>query len=266
MSRYIFDNAAQQAAQRFDSLETLYDRRTIGFLEATGVGQGWHCLEVGGGSGSIARWLSDRVGPTGRVLVTDIDTRHLDALAALGRPNLELQRHDVGVDPLPESAFDLIHERLVLIHVPARQQALGRLVAALKPGGWLVVEDFDPTFIDRTFATGDPGATDLYRKMLTAQWRLMAERGFEAGWGRNLYRRLRDHGLVEVGLEGHLAVRPGGSPGALLDRANFEQIRAEAARAGLITDEEVDRVLAFLDDPDSASSSPVMMSAWGRKP
>ncbi len=266
MSRYIFDNAAQQTARRFGSLETLYDPRTIRFLEATGVGEGWHCLEVGGGSGSIARWLSDRVGPTGRVLVTDIDTRHLDALAELGRPNLELQRHDIGVDPLPENTFDLIHERLVLIHVPGRRQALGRLVAALKPGGWLVVEDFDPTLMDRAFAIEDAAVADSYRKMLTAQWRLMVARGAEAGWGRNLYQRLRDHGLVEVGMEGHLAVWSGGSPGALLDRANFEQIRAEAVGAGLVTDEEVDRVLAFRDDPASAGSSPVMMSAWGRKP
>jgi hypothetical protein len=40
MSNYIFDNAAQQASQRFASLETLYDPWTIRHLEATGVGPG----------------------------------------------------------------------------------------------------------------------------------------------------------------------------------------------------------------------------------
>jgi trans-aconitate methyltransferase len=46
-------------------------------------------------------------------------------------------------DPLPDAAFDLIHARLVLIHVPEREEVLARLVAALKPGGWMVEEEFD---------------------------------------------------------------------------------------------------------------------------
>jgi hypothetical protein len=41
---------------------------------------------------------------------------------------------------------------------------------------------------------------------------------------------------------------------------------AKDRSAGLVTDEEVERVLALLDDPDFAISSPVMMSAWGRRP
>ena len=131
MSQYIFDNAAVQAVQRFESLEALYDSRTIRFLNATGVDSGWRCLEVGAGGGSIAAWLSDRVGTNGHVLVTDIDPSHLAALTASGRPNLKIELHDVGVDPLPEATFDLIHARLVLIHVPQRVAALSRLVGAL---------------------------------------------------------------------------------------------------------------------------------------
>ena len=77
MSNYIFDNAAQQASQRFASLETLYDPWTIRHLEATGIGPGWQCWEVGGGGGSIARWPGERCGPTGHVLLTDIDPRFL---------------------------------------------------------------------------------------------------------------------------------------------------------------------------------------------
>ena len=47
MSNYTFENATQQAGQRFNSLETLYDPRTIRRLEATGIGSGWQCWEVG---------------------------------------------------------------------------------------------------------------------------------------------------------------------------------------------------------------------------
>jgi SAM-dependent methyltransferase len=266
VSQYIFDNAAVQAEQRFHSLEALYDPLTVRFLAATGVGLGWRCLEVGAGGGSIATWLAERVGPRGHVLVTDIDPRHLEALAASGRPNVQVQRHDVGLDPLPEAAFDLVHARLVLIHVPQREAALAGLIAALKPGGWIVVEDFDPVFIDRGFPVTDPEGYAAYDAMRVALRHLMDRHGLDPVWGRSLYRRFVAHGLADVGLEGHFTVWPGGSPGALLDRANFEQVRANAVAAGLVTDGQVDRAVAALDDPAFAFSSPVMMTAWARKP
>jgi tRNA A58 N-methylase Trm61 len=77
MSRYIFDNAQPQAARRFTSLEALYDPWTIQHLERTGIAEGWSCLEIGGGGGSISAWLADRVGECGHVLVTDLDTERL---------------------------------------------------------------------------------------------------------------------------------------------------------------------------------------------
>src|SRR6266851_10272368 len=268
MSHYIFDNAAQQAGQRFSSLATLYDPWTIRHLEATGIGTGWQCWEIGGGGGSIAAWLGERCGPSGHVLVTDIDPRYLVESAPLDCSHIEIQRHDIGTDPLPAQPFDLIHARLVLIHVPMRERALERMVTALKPGGLLVVEDFDPTFIDSRYPTSDAAAAALFQKMVAVQGRLMAARSGELAltWGRSLYWRLQAHGLVNVGMEGYLAVREGGSPGARLFGANFEQIRQEAVNAGFITNEEIDQVLMLLDDPDFAISAPVMFTAWGRRP
>jgi hypothetical protein len=67
-------------------------------------------------------------------------------------------------------------------------------------------------------------------------------------------------------MEGHLAVREGGSLGASLDAANYPQVRKEAVAKGLITDAEIDAVLARLDAPDFAVFSPVMFTAWGRRP
>ena len=200
MTNYIFDNAAErEAAQRFLSLESLHDPHTTRHLLATGVGRGWQCLEIGGGSGSIGRWLADRVGAEGHVLVTDIDPRFL---TNSDRANLEVRRHDVSTDPLPEAAFDLIHTRLVLIHVPQRDAALARLVGALKPGGWLVVEDYDPVIVDRAFpiVNGENAAT--VRKCLLALRSLMESRGVDMTWGSSLYRRFVAAGLVSVGMEG----------------------------------------------------------------
>src|SRR5262249_32206400 len=177
-----------------------------------------------------------------------------------------LRRHDIGADPLPESAFDLIHARLVLQHVTQRQEALAKLVAALKPRGWLVIEEFDGRLIDRTIPLADASEAERFRKMGRAVSRLLDDRGFDVEWARRLYGHLKAAGLTEVGMDGHLAVREGGSPGASLDAANFAQVREEAVAKGLITDAEIDALLARLDAPDFAVFSSVMFTAWGRRP
>jgi ubiquinone/menaquinone biosynthesis C-methylase UbiE len=264
-SQYLFDNAGPETAQRFSSLAILYDPITVQHLDALGVGEGWQCLEIGGGSGSIAGWIAHRVGSRGHVLVTDIDPRYLAALEQRGHANVSVQRHDVERDPLPDGAFDLIHARLVLLHLPTAEQALHKLVMALKPDGRLLVEDFDQTFIGHTFPTTDPAAAARYQKVWDALAQLLALHGSPRGWGRTLYQRLQAEGLREVEMEGHLAIWPGGSAGAELMRANFEQVREEGLQRGLFTEQEIEQALALLDDPTFAVSSPVMFSAWGRR-
>jgi ubiquinone/menaquinone biosynthesis C-methylase UbiE len=266
MTPYIFDNAAEpETAERFNSLDALYNFRTFRFLETTGISPGWRCLEVGGGSGSVAAWMAERVRPSGQVLVTDVDPRFMERSAPRRPANMEVRRHDVGADPLPKAAFDLVHARLVLGHVPQRDVALARLVAALQPRGWLVIEEFDGRLIDRTIPTPAADA-ERFRTMFHALARLMDDRGFEAEWPRRLYGHLRAAGLVEVGMEGHIAVREGSSPAARLDAANFTQVREEAVARGLITDPEVEALLDRIAAPGFAVFSPVMFTAWGRAP
>ena len=58
----------------------------------------------------------------------------------------------------------------------------------------------------------------------------------------------------------------GGSVGARLFRANFEQLRGELLQLGLLTQAELDHDLARLDDPLSLFPSPVMWTVCGRRP
>src|SRR4051794_25449925 len=137
---YLLDNAQAEAARRMQVLAHLYDATTKRVLSDVGIGDDWRCLEVGGGGGSIAHWMAERVASGGSVLSTDLDPRHIPAPRL---PNLRIQRHDIVRDDLPTAHFHLIHARLVLIHIPERDAVLGRLITALRPGGWLVIEDFD---------------------------------------------------------------------------------------------------------------------------
>jgi SAM-dependent methyltransferase len=176
---YAFDNAWHLARQRLSALEAMLDPGTIRHLEARGVGPGWHCLEVGAGGGSIADWLCRRVGPDGRVGATDLDTRFL---AALDHPNLDVRRHDIVRDELPAATFDLVHLRLVLGHLPERATALRRLVAALRPGGWLVAEGMDCVSV--VPAGGDAaGSGTPFARLFEAHHRVLAARGFDGFYG-----------------------------------------------------------------------------------
>ncbi len=78
--------------------------------------------------------------------------------------------------------------------------------------------------------------------------------------------RLRAHGLVEVGAEGRLFMWRGGSPDVSLMRTNFKQLRGDLLDANYITDQEFDQGSARLDDPEFMTPSPIMWTAWGRRP
>ena len=70
MSSYVFDNAREPSSERLSYLERGLRSGNRPRLEKLGIAQGWTCLEIGAGSGSIAAWLSDRVGDNGAVVVT----------------------------------------------------------------------------------------------------------------------------------------------------------------------------------------------------
>jgi ubiquinone/menaquinone biosynthesis C-methylase UbiE len=81
MSTYVFRNSETESIDRFTSLERCYDHVSTATLTALGLEDGFRCLEVGAGTGSIANWLAERVGPRGSVIATDIDTRRVGAVA-----------------------------------------------------------------------------------------------------------------------------------------------------------------------------------------
>lgn len=259
-SAYLLENAGTEAAARFAALSAIFDPGTIRHLEERGVGRGWHCLEVGGGGGSIATWLAERVGPTGHVLVTDIDPRFLETLKL---PNLEVRCHNIAADPMPEAAFDLVHARLVLLHLRERENALARMVAALKPGGWLIDEEFDGSSMLPN-PTLSPG--EVLLKTHVAMTRFMNDHGVDRRYGRLLFGRLAAHGLVNVAAEARMFMWHGGSPGISLMRANYKQLRNAVCDAGYITQEEFDRDIAQLDDPSFMTPSAIMWAAWGCRP
>ncbi|MEU1022968.1 methyltransferase domain-containing protein, partial [Streptomyces sp. NPDC005904] len=139
--RQLSDARQAQAKQDFAAYAALFDRTTFGHIERLGIGPGWRCWEVGAGGTSVISWLAKRVGPTGRVLATDIDISWQTRAA---RSPLAVRTHDVAADPPPIESFDLVHARLVLADVADQEHALKSMLRALRPGGRLLIEEADP--------------------------------------------------------------------------------------------------------------------------
>jgi len=258
---YLLDNAAPEAASRFDALAVLLDDVTTGHLEGLGVGPGWRCLDVGAGGGSVAEWLRDRIRPGGSLVATDIDTRYLERLAA---PDVVILRHDIIADPLPEAAFDLVHARCVLVHLADRVAAIQAMVRALRPGGWLLIEEFASGLArGATLESGPDG--DVAERIRHGIERLIERRGDETSMGRALPARLRSTGLEDVGAAGFVVV-DGGEAMARLERANVVQVAADLESAGVATASEITEHLARVETGAITPVLPPLVSCWGRRP
>jgi len=256
---YLLDNRQPEAGRRFDALATLFDPSTIRHFERLGVGAGWRCWEAGAGGPSVPSWLAERVGPDGYVVATDIDTSWLG-----DGDGYDVLVHDVAAAPPPGGPFDLVHARLVLVHVPERARALATLVASLRPGGWLLLEDADPSLQPRLCPDESGPEQVLANRLRQGFRRLMAERGAELAYGRTLPRLLRDTGLESVEADAYFPIA---SPACTeLETATLEQIRAGLVEGGQATDGDIDRHLANVATGRLDLATAPMVSAWGRKP
>jgi SAM-dependent methyltransferase len=207
----------------------------------------------------MVRWLCLQVGPTGRVVATDLDTGFL---ASLEESNLEVMRHDVVADNLEDGAFDLIHARLVLEHLPERELALKRLVAALAPGGVLMLEEFDWSSL-----CCPPGSSaELFDRVMMATRDFMESSGYTATWGRYLAAVFRSQGLVDVAAEGRVIVGVAGSPATEWWRLCLERMDEGILARGAVSRSDLDSVFALLDSDDFSFFYSALIAAWGRRP
>jgi len=257
---YVFDNADERAKTRYRELSALYDAQTVRHLEQRGVNQGWSCLEVGGGGGSITSWLCERVGVTGRVLATDIDPYFLHTLSC---PNLEVRRHDIRTEGLPKHQFHLAHARLVLMNLPDRELALRRMLNTLTPCGWIVIEEFDDLSIVPDSSV-NPAEEEL--QVRRAFQHVLAARGVGLRYGRLLPQQLHALGLVNVGAEASVSIWRGSSAGTNLLKLTCQELRDPIVDSGLISQSEFDAEMKRVDEHDFLMPSPMMWTVWGQVP
>jgi SAM-dependent methyltransferase len=259
MAGYI--HAASGYDEELDRLRLLqerYDARTFGRLTALGPLAGAVCLEVGAGAGSVARWLAAQAGPSGRVVATDADPRFLAGIASA---DIEVRRHDILADPLEPARYDLVHCRALLCHLPDPARALDVMAAAVRPGGWLLVEDAD--YCSLVAADPDhPRAPrfDAVMRMLLAL--IAAGRAFDPFFGRRLPGLAASAGLADAGGEAIACHRQGGGSAAEVLARSLERNRDRALRHG-VDPGGFAAVLSALRDPSFSFVDALSVAVWG---
>ena len=244
---------------RLRALEGVWDENTCSILgERVMVQRGWRCLELGAGAGSIARWLADRVGPSGSVVAADLNCRFLVDMPS----NVELRALDAADAEFGREIYDLVHHRSVLSYVSSREQVLGRLVESLRPGGWLVSEE--PDFQYRVVA-GD-SADRLLARFFEALRLILAAAGTDFSFAPRLAVLLRGLGLHDVDYLTRNHVVQGGSPMSEVIWRAVEPLRSQLLNIAGFTDDEVDRSIALLRSPAASWVDPLVISAFGRRP
>jgi SAM-dependent methyltransferase len=193
MPEYSLSSVDVATRARLAHLAEIFDPLTFARLDGLGVAAGWRCAEIGAATGTVAEWLAHRVGPSGHVVATDIDTRWLESLAGA---NLEVRHHDISREPLEQDSYDLIHARAVLAHVGDWRAALARMAEAIRPGGWLFVEDADWVTSGLSYPDA-PGTADFW----TAIGRLIESAGGDCHVGRQLLEAFHHLHLIDIGAE-----------------------------------------------------------------
>ena len=256
--QYVLSHTADAAErERLALWEHIEDARSQRHLAALGIQTGWRCLEVGAGHGSIVRWLAAQVGPQGRVVATDINPRFLTALQW---PNVEVRRHDIRTDPLEAGRYDLVHCRAVLSHLPDPPQALRRMVAAVRIGGWVVIEDADFSSL-RAVEAAHPLAASHNRHLRELLDRLTQAQLSDPYLGGRVRGLLEDAGLTDIDNEGVNRIARGGETEARMLCMTLQAL----VERGLLSAAAYRDLQQALLDPSFRFITLTTFAAWGKR-
>ncbi|MEU4221004.1 methyltransferase domain-containing protein [Actinoplanes sp. NPDC026623] len=148
------DGGSAELRERFAATLTGY---RDGVLDRAAIAEGDVVLDVGTGTGLVGLGALHRVGPSGRVVFSDVSAALLEECRRLADPErssfVEAAADDLS--PIADASVDVVTTRSVLIYVARKREAFAELFRVLRPGGRLSIFEPINTFSVRAGAA-DP--------------------------------------------------------------------------------------------------------------
>jgi len=189
---YIHGYSADEMV-RLTRMQDILNTAELAALDLGGVRR---LLDVGAGLGQMARALARALEPGGKVVGVERDGRQIAAARRqaddAGEAGLvEFRAGDATALPLGDGergSFDLAHARFLLEHVRDPAAVVAEMVAAVRPGGRVVLVDDDHELL--TLWPECPMAARAWR----IYWESYRDRGLDPLVGRRMAGLLRDAG------------------------------------------------------------------------
>jgi SAM-dependent methyltransferase len=258
---YLMDHAMEG-----ERLERKTDRT---FAEANlrlaGLARGMTALDVGCGSGAVARVMAAMTGAA--VIGIDVSRPRIELARNL---STDLQRQLTFIEasadaiPLPDNSVDFCWSRFFFEYQASLHPALTEMLRIAKPGGTIAIADLDGQM------TGFYPQPDRLRKDMDHALTLLRQVGFDAEVGRKIHAAFKHLGLddVRVNVIPYQTYAGGLPPDALANwEAKFATVGTTLAKLDPATDWSAvgDEALRQLQRDDSLYFSTMILTT-ARKP
>ena len=243
---------------------------TRSLLDQIQITPGARVVDVGCGPIGILNLLSERVGSEGAVVGVERELRFVEMARAelkqRGLRNVELVNADALKTGLEKNSYDVVHERLVLINLPAAVQeaVLAEMVSILRPGGTIALQEYDS--MSYVCYPEHPSW-----KVLLGIWNdTFHVAGGNEFIGRSLPALLRSAGVVNVDTSAHVRIPKVGDYQRTHLLSLIESMRERLLASGRLTETELSGHIAalsdHLSDPATTLIDKLIVQAWGQKP
>jgi ubiquinone/menaquinone biosynthesis C-methylase UbiE len=246
---------------------TVWGPVTSKFFDRIGVAEGWKVLDVGSGPGFVSMDLRERIGPTGHLTALEpsesFRTWFSRKINERGWTNLEIVPGNSFEVDLPPASFDLIFVRWVIGFVSDPREFLMPLIASLKPGGLIAIQDYVHEGC-ALFPQG--GAWDRFPEMMRQWWRSGGGDPYVTAKIPALMRQLELN--VTDYTPNTLTGGPDSSVTAWMERFLYSQLSVMVERK-IASRAEAEAVMAdwmaHRSNPDTIFYSPFVVDVAGRK-
>ena len=252
--------------ERLSLQEQTWDPFTIRHLESLRISPGWTCLNVGAGYGSMTAWIANQVGPTGKVVATDVRPELHRGLSG----QAQIRKHDIIRDEIEKDHYDLVLGRMLLQHLKEPDKALSKMASAVKPGGWLLIEELDNS-TGPYFDSKDP-KLNYWIETGGKYFGIFQKNnlGFDLEYGRRVRMLLEQLGFVQIRGEMNSPLSRGGEPWARALSDAVAMCFDALIGAKLVQEDDArnakGQMQGLLADPSFHFVCAPLCSAWGRKP